>query len=300
MGATQLKLEPERTTVLYVDDDLAAQSLLSAALGKQFNVVSETSGTGALSKAEQTRPSLILLDLSMPHVDGFEVLSLLRHHPMLASVPVICLSGQQDQTSRDRAYKLGCAGFITKPIKPKQIAIDIQNLLASLNIEMESRDKRKSLFIGYSSNVTDQKFRQELVQCLSQQNPCLVLSLHEGQSFHRPEYETALESGLYLYLQIKPSLLTRFPFLEDFSPIREDLKSFLHEAPSDMPRKLFFHHFDLMLNWKDLERTTAAAIAFNEMISHEFQHIRYFWNASRDFETVDAMNRMARTLMGHF
>ena len=101
--------------ILVVDDTEAIRLGLSLLLKRSgHEPVCAPGGAEALALLKQGRPDLILLDLSMPEVDGIEVLEELREWPEMAGVPVVVYSAVTDETIRKQAMKLGAAEFIEK------------------------------------------------------------------------------------------------------------------------------------------------------------------------------------------
>jgi diguanylate cyclase (GGDEF)-like protein/PAS domain S-box-containing protein len=103
--------------ILIIDDDALIRALAVEALREAgFYVVEADSGEHGLAAFEAERPDLVLLDVVMPGLDGFEVCRRLRSHPRLGHVPVIMLTGLEDTESIERAYDSGATDFISKPI----------------------------------------------------------------------------------------------------------------------------------------------------------------------------------------
>jgi PAS domain S-box-containing protein len=101
-------------TVLVVDDDAAAHELIGAMLSREgFRVVHASSGKEALALAEEVRPNAITLDVMMPQMDGWSVLTALKANPALADIPVIMVSMLNE---RGMGFSLGASGYLTKPI----------------------------------------------------------------------------------------------------------------------------------------------------------------------------------------
>lgn len=103
--------------ILIIDDDVLTRALAVEALREAgFNVVEAECGEAGLAAVEAVRPDLILLDVVMPGLDGFEVCRRVRAHPRLGHVPVIMLTGLEDTKSIEQAYDSGATDFISKPI----------------------------------------------------------------------------------------------------------------------------------------------------------------------------------------
>jgi PAS domain S-box-containing protein len=109
----------EGGTVLVVDDDPLVQQLVAGQLGPAgFNVVPASDGLEALKKARELRPHAILLDIYLPRLDGWSVLSTLKGEPDLARIPVIIISVEEQ---RARGFSLGACDYLIKPIEPEHL-----------------------------------------------------------------------------------------------------------------------------------------------------------------------------------
>jgi signal transduction histidine kinase/DNA-binding response OmpR family regulator len=107
------------TTVLIVDDDPQVIDLLRSMLLREgYRILQATSGPEAIARAREERPAAILLDIMMPQVDGWTVLSTLKEDPELASVPIIIVSMLDE---RPLGLSLGAAEFLTKPIERSKL-----------------------------------------------------------------------------------------------------------------------------------------------------------------------------------
>jgi DNA-binding response OmpR family regulator len=106
-------------TILVIDDDATARELITRYLNDEgFAVVSAANGIEALKLAKEVHPTAITLDVMMPDLDGWTVLSALKGDPELAPIPVIMVTIADEQK---HAFALGAAGYLTKPIKRTQL-----------------------------------------------------------------------------------------------------------------------------------------------------------------------------------
>jgi putative two-component system response regulator len=125
-----------QATILIVDDEPANLSLLTHLLRPTYHVRAASSGASALhAAASDPRPDLVLLDVAMPGMDGFEVLSRLHAAPPGANIPVIFLTAMADQGDEEHGLALGAADYITKPIKPAVV-------LARVRTQLENKQAR--------------------------------------------------------------------------------------------------------------------------------------------------------------
>ncbi len=123
--------DEKKIRILIIDDDVGFRDLLRlhlSAAGYQVQVA-EDGVTGGRALLAQT-PDLIVSDLNMPFLDGFELLSLLRSDAETASIPVILLSGRSDGDTMAKAVELGAADFLTKPVTRDQLLESIEACLS--------------------------------------------------------------------------------------------------------------------------------------------------------------------------
>ena len=118
-----------RPTILAIDDTPANLQVLSAALDEQYDVQVATSGALGLAAAAKAPPDLILLDLMMPEMDGFEVCRRLKANPALSHIPVIFLTATSDHNAESTGLVLGAVDYISKPIKLEIAKLRIGNAL---------------------------------------------------------------------------------------------------------------------------------------------------------------------------
>ena len=119
-----------RQTILVVDDDAGGRRLTRATLSKAgFQVVEAADGHLALDQVRSSLPDLVLMDVSMPVMDGFTACEALRQIPGGDQVPVVMMTGLDDVESIDRAFKVGATDFITKPINWTILAHRVRYML---------------------------------------------------------------------------------------------------------------------------------------------------------------------------
>ena len=118
-------------TIMVVDDSLTLRQTLSKALRKAgFRIRQAEDGLDALTQLQQHSPSdLIVCDIEMPRLDGYQFLHRLRQYPALAQIPVICLTSRHSQKHRQLALKLGAADYFTKPYNADELIASIHRLL---------------------------------------------------------------------------------------------------------------------------------------------------------------------------
>src|SRR5215831_3320172 len=128
-GGYNLGLPPGRgPTILHIEDDPANRLLVRKLLTSDgMTVVDAENGLEGVRRALEIRPDLVLIDLNIPDLDGFEVALRLRSDPTLAGTPLVAITAEGD---RDTSLAVGCDGFIQKPIQARRFAEDVRSYLA--------------------------------------------------------------------------------------------------------------------------------------------------------------------------
>ncbi|GAB5442644.1 MAG: hypothetical protein Fues2KO_29930 [Fuerstiella sp.] len=156
--------------IAIVDDEPATVALTRKYLKddgfQQFESI--TDSTTAIESFRAERPDLILLDLHMPQVDGFEVLRQVRRDNRTKETPVIVLTASRDKDAKVQALKLGASDFLEKPIQPRELLARVHNtLLAKAHVDM-LKDYSSRLEYEVQARTTElMASRREAVQCLA-------------------------------------------------------------------------------------------------------------------------------------
>ncbi len=116
--------------IMVVDDDLHVIESLNALLHEAgFDVVSEDDGGAALVRAQTELPSLIILDLMLPHVAGMEICRTLKNDATTSAIPVIMLTGKTKEGDKIGGLEAGADDYITKPFNPRELVLRIHRAL---------------------------------------------------------------------------------------------------------------------------------------------------------------------------
>lgn len=117
-------------TILIVDDEALNRKLLEALLLPEgYLTVSAASGEEALALIAERAPDLILLDVRMPGMDGYQVASTLKADPVTAGIPIIMVTAQADRAARVIGLDAGAEEYLTKPVDRVELWLRIRNLL---------------------------------------------------------------------------------------------------------------------------------------------------------------------------
>lgn len=116
--------------ILLIEDNAQNRYLASFILeASGYEVFQASDGLEGIELAIQTRPALILLDIQLPHMDGYTVARRLRSHPALASVPIVAITSYAMVGDRERILAAGCTGYLEKPIDPETFIASLEAYL---------------------------------------------------------------------------------------------------------------------------------------------------------------------------
>ncbi|MDR1219051.1 MAG: diguanylate cyclase [Treponema sp.] len=125
---TSIKPETKRS-ILIIDDDMVNHVALSGMLSSDYTLFSATSGKEAIEFLKKEKPDLILLDIIMPEMDGFEVLKQLKTNKAVESIPIIIITSRTNTDDEEKGFELGAADYIARPFKTAIVKARIRNHL---------------------------------------------------------------------------------------------------------------------------------------------------------------------------
>ncbi|MDU0111907.1 response regulator [Psychrosphaera aquimarina] len=114
--------------VLLVDDEIFNFEMLDIALGSKYNLSYASSGQQGLSLSIEQSPQVILLDICMPGLDGYDTCRLLKNTPETKEIPIILLTGLDNEEEVNEGFMAGCDAYITKPFEMTELMTKIEHL----------------------------------------------------------------------------------------------------------------------------------------------------------------------------
>ncbi len=119
-----------KTKVLIIEDNEQSQYLATFVLERNgYEVISAGDGRTGIDLAEQSNPALVLLDIQLPIMDGYAVVSAMKKKPMLAQIPIVAVTSCAMSGDRERMLNAGCSGYIEKPINPETFIQEVERHL---------------------------------------------------------------------------------------------------------------------------------------------------------------------------
>ena len=133
--AMQRAPEPEKSTatlVMVVDDSVTVRKVTTRLLERHgMNVLTAKDGMDAIAQLQETKPDIMLLDIEMPRMDGFEVATLVRHDETLKDLPIIMITSRTGEKHRERAMAIGVNDYLGKPYQETVLLEAIHKLIKS-------------------------------------------------------------------------------------------------------------------------------------------------------------------------
>jgi len=118
--------------ILVIDDTPSSLRLTGYTLEKKgYQIITASDGLEGLRKAREEHPDLIILDVMLPGLDGYEVCHQLRQKPETATLPILMISAKAHQDDKDIALRVGADDYLTKPVEPSTIVARVESLLTS-------------------------------------------------------------------------------------------------------------------------------------------------------------------------
>ena len=116
--------------ILVVDDEINITQILEFSIGAEgYEVITAANGEEAIDKARREQPDLIILDIMMPKIDGYEACRILKANPLTKNIPVVLLTAKGRDIDKKLGYEVGATDYIVKPFSPNKLVDRIHQLL---------------------------------------------------------------------------------------------------------------------------------------------------------------------------
>jgi two-component system alkaline phosphatase synthesis response regulator PhoP len=116
--------------ILVVDDEVNITQILEFSIGSEgYQVITASNGEEAIDRARREQPDLIILDIMMPRIDGYEACRILKSNPLTKSIPVVLLTAKGRDIDKRLGYEVGATDYFVKPFSPNKLIDRIHELL---------------------------------------------------------------------------------------------------------------------------------------------------------------------------
>jgi len=152
----------EQKTIMIVDDTEMNIDILVEALQDDYELIIAINGSDAIELLEEQKPDLILLDIMMPEMDGYEVLKAIKQSPDLVHIPIILLSAITDSDSKTKGFSLGAVDYVTKPFEMVEVKARVRTqlkfeearlLLENQNLFLEEKVKERTQLLERTNSA---------------------------------------------------------------------------------------------------------------------------------------------------
>lgn len=247
----------KKPKVLIVDDTPENIQVLMGTLKDQYAIVAAINGEKALKMAvAEPRPDLILLDIMMPGMDGFEVCSRLKSDPETWDIPVIFLSALDDTANKVKGFATGAVDYISKPFQPQEVHVRVnthltmsrlKRSLAEKNEELrayseglEERVKQRTAELASLNNIYERFVPREFIDLL-QKNSILEINLGDQVSRKMTVMFADIRGWTTLLEKMTPEEAFSFinAYLKRVSPVIKECNGFIDQYYGDGVMALF-------------------------------------------------------------
>ncbi|GAA61893.1 cyclic di-GMP phosphodiesterase response regulator RpfG [Pseudoalteromonas sp. BSi20652] len=241
----------DRPRVLIVDDEPANLKVMREVLGNQYRMSFAKSGDAALALLEKDLPQLILLDIMMPDMNGFEVCQLVKSNPRTSHIPIIFVTALGDESDEFKGFELGAVDYITKPISPAIVRARVKTHLSLVQAE-QLKQAHIDLVqrLGRAAEYKDTDTGEHIVR-MSQYSKVLALALgmpeHQAELLRQaaPMHDVG-KIGIPDAILLKPGRLTseEFTYMKEHAVIGAKILANSSSPLLQLAHKLAIEHHE--------------------------------------------------------
>lgn len=255
-----------KKTILVIDDDRSNLLIAQKLLSEDYRVAAVNSGEKGLEYLTKNEPSLILLDIQMPEMNGFEVMDRLRAHEKWCKIPVIFLTADRSAETEEKCFDMGAVDYISKPFIPQ---IMLKRVMRTIELE-EYRKSLEKMVVAQLAQIT--RMQHDVIITMAN-----VIESRDGTTGEHVKRtstytmllaEKMLEKGLY-----KEDLTVQFlENMRNAAPLHDIGKITIPDAVLTKPGKLTYEEYETI---KTHAKAGADMLSknMNQMVSPDFLQV---------------------------
>jgi pilus assembly protein CpaE len=197
--------------ILIVDDDIDSLKLIGLMLQRQgYDIVAANNGAQAFSKATGDRPDLIILDVMMPDMDGYEICRRLRANPVTQGIPIIMFTAKTLIDDKVAGFEAGADDYLTKPTHPAELASRVKAILSRSATQRRTSGEGGTLtvFVGVKGGVGTSTLAANVAAVLNLKEPAILADVRPGQGSLGLYLNMAKSIGMSNLLSRNPNEIT--------------------------------------------------------------------------------------------
>jgi pilus assembly protein CpaE len=170
--------------ILVVDDDIDSLKLIGLLLQRQgYEVTAASNGTQAIARAAAERPDLIILDVMMPDLDGYEICRRLRANPITQPIPIIMFTAKTLIDDKVQGFEAGADDYLSKPTHPAELASRVEALLSRSAAQQRAAAESGAVvaFLGAKGGVGTTTLAANIAAAMQQKEPSILADIRLGQ-----------------------------------------------------------------------------------------------------------------------
>jgi two-component system chemotaxis response regulator CheY len=288
----------KKLIIFIIEGQKSIRDSLKEYLSSDFEVHLIEVATEAIQKAAEKNPDVILLDLEIPNIDGYELIKLFKSHPATISIPIVIMSESNDLEIRGKLEQIGASGFFKKPLEYASLSKDIRGYLSALNSKTQSANLNRSFHITYNDKEKSSLIKEKILDVTTQGTSVIVLSWQKGEDFFGDEVELQklLEENKVIFLEIQPSLIVKYPYLQDLSPLLSDILDFLENDPKNY--HLIFDEPRNLINVYDKKSALSKSFILAKLLKQYFDQYSIFNTRPRNNDASVFQQKLAKVFVG--
>lgn len=272
--------EKSKSKILIVDDSPMNIDIIVHILSSQYNVIVAKNGESAIKLAEEKAPNLILLDIVMPGLDGYETCKHLKNNEKTKNIPIIFMTGLSETKDVVKGYNVGAVDYITKPVQAEEVIARVKTHLATQFLQKSLTEK--NIELEEMNQNLEKLVEQKTKQIINQEKTAIIGRLTQGivHNFRNPLTAIILYNEMIQKEAESNSIKSTLSFSTNIEKAAKQMNSMID---------------NLMIKSRMDQKTDIISININNFLKTEleiFHANQTYKNAKKEFEFDDSIGEV--------